>query len=167
MQGKNNPGGVATERLMHEPKGQKLYVNLGPSQVRRRMKGFGHGVRQIQSAGRNRAVIIHTATGQHLAELEAQFADVGFSSSADDLGEPIEQLQNLGPKSGQWLREAGITTIAELERLGPVVAYRLVKQRQSNASLNLLWAMAAGLQGKDWRELTEATKMRLRKEAEQ
>lgn len=78
---------------------------------------------------------------------------------------PIESLRNLGPKSGHWLRDAGITTIAELERLGPVVAFRLVKQRQPKASLNLLWAMAAGLKGKDWRELSEAIKKRLRKEA--
>lgn len=79
---------------------------------------------------------------------------------------PIESLLNLGPKSGQWLREAGITTVAELERLGPVVAYRLVKQHQPKASLNLLWALAAGLKGKDWRQLDEAAKNRLRKEAE-
>ena len=79
---------------------------------------------------------------------------------------PIESLLNLGPKSGQWLREAGISTIAELERLGPVVAYRLVKQRQPRTNLNLLWALAAGLKGQDWRELTEATRKRLRKEAE-
>lgn len=78
----------------------------------------------------------------------------------------IESLLNLGPKSGQWLREAGITTITELERLGPVVAYQLVKQRQPRASLNLLWALAAGLKEQDWRELTETTKKRLRKEAE-
>ncbi len=78
---------------------------------------------------------------------------------------PIESLRNLGPKSGQWLREAGITTIAELERLGPVVAYRLVRQHQPKASLNLLWAMATGFEGKDWRELTDATKKRLRNEA--
>jgi DNA transformation protein len=78
---------------------------------------------------------------------------------------PIESLCNLGPKSGQWLREAGITTIAELERLGPVVAFRLVKQHQPKASLNLLWAMAAGLKGKNWRELTESPQKRLRKEA--
>lgn len=80
---------------------------------------------------------------------------------------PIESLFNLGPKSGQWLRDAGITTIAELERLGPVVAFRLVKQHQPKTSLNQLWALAAGLKGKDWRELTEATKKRLRKEAEE
>jgi DNA transformation protein and related proteins len=54
------------------------------------------------------------------------------------MSSPIESLPNLGPKSAQWLRDAGITTIAELERLGPVVAYRLVKQSQTKASLNLL-----------------------------
>ena len=80
---------------------------------------------------------------------------------------PLESLLNLGPQSGQWLRDAGINSIAELERLGPVVACRLVKQHQPKASLNLLWAMAAGLEGKDWRELTEATKSQLRKEAEE
>jgi DNA transformation protein len=82
-----------------------------------------------------------------------------------ELTTPIEALRNLGPISGQWLREVGISTIAELERLGPVVAYRLVKQRQPKASLNLLWAMAAGLQGIDWRKLAESTKTRLRQEA--
>jgi hypothetical protein len=47
------------------------------------------------------------------------------------------------------------------------VAFRLVKQRQPKASLNLLWALAAGLNGKDWRELSEATKRRLRKKADE
>lgn len=80
---------------------------------------------------------------------------------------PIESLPNLGPKSRQWLRDAGIATVADLKQLGPVVAYRLVKQRQPKASLNLLWALAAGLKGKDWRDLSDATKKRLRKEAEE
>ena len=61
---------------MADPKGDRLYVNLAASQVRQRLKGFGHGVRKVQSAGRKRAVIIHSATGLHLAELEAIFADV-------------------------------------------------------------------------------------------
>ena len=77
---------------------------------------------------------------------------------------PVESLVNLGPKSGQWLRDAGITTIAELGRLGPVAAYRLVKHRQPKASLNLLWALAAGLKGEDWRQLSDASKQQLRKE---
>jgi hypothetical protein len=43
----------------------------------------------VQTAGRNHAVIIHTATGQHLRELEAKFADVGFASTERELTEPI------------------------------------------------------------------------------
>jgi hypothetical protein len=66
---------------MADPKGQKLFVNLSASQTRKRLKGFGHGVRKIQSAGKNQAVVIHTATGQHLEELRAQFADVGVSDT--------------------------------------------------------------------------------------
>jgi hypothetical protein len=70
---------------MTDIRGDRLYVSLSASQVRRRLKGFGHGVRKIQSAGKNRAVIIHTATGQHLEELEAVFGDVKVSSTKEDL----------------------------------------------------------------------------------
>lgn len=146
---------------MVDPKGDKLFVNLSASQTRRRLKGFGHGVRKIHSAGRNQSVIIHTATGRHLHELQAQFADVGFSAAEFDLSEPIANLRNMGPASSQWLREIGIGTIAELQRIGPSLAFRLVRQRQPRPSLNFLWAMAAGLQGKDWRELTDAEKQKL------
>jgi DNA transformation protein len=149
---------------MPDPKGDKLYVNLGASQTRRRLKGFGHGVRKVQSAGRNQAVITHTATGRHLAELEGKFNDVGFSRAENELHEPIDNLPNLGLASAGWLREAGIATIAELERLGPVLAYQLVKQRQPKATLNLLWALAAGLKNRDWRELSDDDKARLQRE---
>ena len=69
-------------RIMPDPKGDKLFVNIGASEARRRLRGFGHGVRKVQSAGRNQSAIIHTATGRHLQELETKFADVGFSGSA-------------------------------------------------------------------------------------
>jgi hypothetical protein len=52
-------------------------------------------------------------------------------------------------------------------RATAVALYQLVKDRQPKVSLNLLWAIAAGLKEKDWRELPEATKRRLRKEAEE
>jgi len=80
---------------MSDPKGSHLFVNLGASQVRRRLKGFGHGVRKVQSAGRSQAVIVHTATGRHLAELEAKFADVGFSSAEGDLSKSVEPHRKL------------------------------------------------------------------------
>lgn len=56
---------------MPDPKGDRLIVNLGASQTRRRLKGYGHGVRKIHSAGKNQAVVIHTATGRYLQELKA------------------------------------------------------------------------------------------------
>ncbi len=56
--------------------GERLYVRLGASQVRRRLKGRGFGVRKVASVGRGEAVIFHTATGQHLRELRALFQDV-------------------------------------------------------------------------------------------
>lgn len=152
---------------MPTPKGSHLYVNVGPSEARRRLKGFGHGVRKVQSAGRNQAVIIHTATGQHLTELEGKFADVGFAESERDLSSPIENLRHLGPASAIWLRAIGITTIGELERIGAAAAYRLVKQQQPKASLNLLWALAAGLADRDWRDLTEEQKEELRRQVEE
>jgi hypothetical protein len=77
---------------MADPKGKTLYVNLAAAQVRRRLKGFGHGVRKIQSAGRNRAVVIHTAVGKHLTELERQFADVGCSSRDSEAVRPLDDL---------------------------------------------------------------------------
>ncbi len=75
----------AREGAMADPKGDKLYVNLPAAQVRRRLKGFGHGVRKIQSAGKNRAVVIHTATGQHLSELEAVFGDAKVAHCEEGL----------------------------------------------------------------------------------
>lgn len=75
----------------------------------------------------------------------------------------IATLKNLGPKSAGWLREVGVATVGDLRRLGPVVAYLLVKGRRPGASMNLLWALAAGLQGRDWRDLSGAAKSRLRR----
>jgi DNA transformation protein and related proteins len=64
---------------------------------------------------------------------------------------PVSRLRNLGPKSARLLAESGVRTIAELRLLGAAKAYRRVKDK---ASLNLLWAVAAGLEDRDWRDLT-------------
>jgi DNA transformation protein len=145
---------------MGEPKGARLYVNLGSSQTKRRLKGFGHGVRQVQSAGRNRAVIVHTATGRHLLELEAKFADVGCAAREADLDQPPANLRNLGPTSAAWLVEAGLRSISEIRQMGPVGAFQLIRRKHPEASLNLLWALVAGLEDRDWRDLSAEEKER-------
>jgi len=57
-------------------RGERLYVRLSASQTRRRLHGLGLGVRKVESAGRNRAVIIHTATEDHRRDLLAILEDV-------------------------------------------------------------------------------------------
>jgi hypothetical protein len=141
----------------------KLYVNLGASQVRKRLKGHGFGVRQVQAADRNRSVILHTATGQHLRELRALFRDVLGEEVTAYPGEiPLANLRNLGPASAAWLHEIGVHNRADLERVGPLTAWRLVRQNQPTVSLNLLWSLVAALQDIDWRDLPEAEKVRLK-----
>jgi DNA transformation protein len=149
---------------MAQPQGSTLYVNLPASQVRRRLKGFGHGVRKIQSGGRNKAIVIHTAAGRNLQELEAKFADVGCSSSAEHLSEPIENLRNLGKGSAAWLRLIGVHTIAELQRTGPIAVYSILRFQRPEVTENLLWAMVCGLQDRDWRDLSDHEKIALRHE---
>ena len=61
---------------MKHIKGERLFVRLSASQVRQRLKGIGFGVRKVYSVGRQEAVIIHTATGEHRRELESIFQDV-------------------------------------------------------------------------------------------
>jgi DNA transformation protein and related proteins len=68
---------------MTATKNDRLYVNLGASQVRRRLKGHGFGVKKVETAGKNRAVVIHTATGEHLRQLEALFQDVIQAKTED------------------------------------------------------------------------------------
>lgn len=146
---------------MADPKGFTLFVNVGASEARRRVKGFGHGVRKVAAAGRGQAVITHTAYGKNLTELQAKFADVGFSGSETDLGEPVGNLKNIGPTTAAMLRGVGIATVADLERLGPIAAYRLLKRADPRAPLALLWALAAALKDLDQRELPEAVRERL------
>tara|TARA_B100000676_G_scaffold191376_1_gene188169 strand:+ start:600 stop:872 length:273 start_codon:yes stop_codon:yes gene_type:complete len=80
----------------------------------------------------------------------------------------LEDVRNLGPKSAWVLREAGIETQTALRELGAVEAYRRVKfQFPRYASLNLLWALEAGLRGTDWRALTGEDKAALLRELEE
>lgn len=65
---------------------------------------------------------------------------------------PIDLLRNPGTKSSQWHRDTGISTIEELQQLGPVAAFHLVKDHHPKVTWNLLWALEAGLKGQDCNE---------------
>ena len=75
---------------MMQINGERLYVELSASQARRRLKGRGFGVRRVESAGKRRALIIHTATGLHLRQLESLFHDaLAQKPSADASAPPL------------------------------------------------------------------------------
>jgi DNA transformation protein len=76
--------------------------------------------------------------------------------------EPVARLPNLGPKSSAWLRAAEIRTRADLERLGPVEAYRRVVAAGCEPSLNLLYALEGARLGLRWDRLSPAVKANLR-----
>jgi DNA transformation protein len=67
----------------------------------------------------------------------------------------LGDLPNLGPASQAMLAAAGIHTLDELQRVGAVQAYALVKQAEGKASLNLLWALEGALSGKPWQQVAE------------
>lgn len=74
----------------------------------------------------------------------------------------IEDLPNLGPISAGWLREVGLFSVEELRLAGPVAAFLSVRIHQLRASLNLLWALDAGLCGIHWTKLTPLRKEKLK-----
>ena len=75
---------------------------------------------------------------------------------------PVTLLRNLGPASAMMLAEVGIRTIGELRTIGAAKAYVRVRAvRTRGASVNLLWSMAAGLDGRGWQEVSAEDKASL------
>lgn len=74
-------------------------------------------------------------------------------------------LRNIGPKSLSWLHEIGIHTREDLDAVGAVMAYRIIRHHHPEASLNLLWALVGALTDRHWNALPPEEKARLRAEA--
>ena len=68
-------------------------------------------------------------------------------------GSARSALLGLGPVSLRILRAAGITTRADLERLGPVKAYIAAKRIEPRVTLNLLWGIAGAITDTHWTKL--------------
>jgi len=67
----------------------------------------------------------------------------------------------LGSKSDLWLNELGIYTLDDLRKAGAITTYIKLKQRHAKISLNLLYAMVAALEGRDWRDVAANDKGKL------
>ena len=80
-------------------------------------------------------------------------------------GQSLTRLPNLGPVSSGWLAAVGVHTVSDLERLGSIDAYRLLKGHGYPASLNLVYAIEGALRGLAWNRLPAALKAELRMRA--
>ena len=75
-----------------------------------------------------------------------------------------QELKNIGPVSWRALNAVGIADVEALRRVGAVAAYILVHDAKGGASLNFLYAMTAGLDGRHWCEVSAEEKGRLLRE---
>lgn len=75
-------------------------------------------------------------------------------------------IRNLGPVSRAWLDAVDVPDLAALQQLGAVMVYRRVKAAGFPASRNLLHAMAAAIQGVEWRQLSAAQRAALNEAAD-
>ena len=78
--------------------------------------------------------------------------------------EIVRSLPNLGASSWLMLERAGISTTEAVKELGAVRSYLAVLESGGKPSLNLLYAIAAGLEGRSWQDLSADEKGRLNRE---
>jgi DNA transformation protein len=77
----------------------------------------------------------------------------------------LSHLKNIGPATEAWLNALGVYSRADLEALGAVMAYKILRHRQPGVSLNLLYALQGALMDCPADTLPPALKARLREEA--
>ncbi len=80
---------------------------------------------------------------------------------------PVEALKNIGATLSARLATIGVSTRADLARMGPAKAYRLLNA-QAGKRLPVcynLYSLEAALRDMDWRQLSEADKQALKHEA--
>ena len=64
-----------------------------------------------------------------------------------------DSLKGIGPFSLRVLLAAGVSTRAELEKLGPVRAFIAAKRVEPRVTLNFLWGLAGLLTNTHWSRL--------------
>ena len=82
-------------------------------------------------------------------------------------GQSISKLINLGPKSEQWLQAIGVHTREDLQQVGAIDCYRILKAQGYPVTLNLVYAIEAALMDIHWTKLTTQQKQSLKQAIEE
>lgn len=78
---------------------------------------------------------------------------------------PVEQLLNIGPKSANWLKEVGISTLADLQKAGAVLAYKILQHRFKGINILMLYGLYGALNNRHWNSLSREEKDTLKSAA--
>ena len=71
------------------------------------------------------------------------------------------KMRNIGPKSAAWLRQVGLRSFEDLQRVGSVDAFYKIKRAGFKPSLNLLYALEGALLDCHWQQLPEQRRSEL------
>ncbi|WP_415893715.1 TfoX/Sxy family DNA transformation protein [Neptuniibacter sp. PT8_73] len=72
-------------------------------------------------------------------------------------------MRNIGTVSRRWLAEIEIYSLADLEQVGPIATYKMIRSmRGGKVSINLLWALVGALEDIDCRDLSPERKAKFR-----
>jgi len=78
----------------------------------------------------------------------------------------VQKIKNIGPVSWRAFHRVGLKDVETLKRMGASAVYVLVEETEKNVSLNLLYALHAGLTDRHWTEVGAQEKGRLLCEVE-
>ena len=77
----------------------------------------------------------------------------------------VVTLKNIGPQSAKWLAAVGIVTKKDLEDIGAVNAFRLMRSNGYNVTPVVLYALQGALMDLHWNRLPGKLKDELRARA--
>ena len=77
----------------------------------------------------------------------------------------VASLKNIGPQSAKWLAAVGIATRKDLQDLGAVGAFRLMRKQGYNVTPVVLYALQGALMDLHWNRLPGKLKDDLRARA--
>lgn len=83
-----------------------------------------------------------------------------MSIPSDDT--PVERLRNIGSTSVQMLASMDVHTAGNVRHLGIPLIMKILKDRGLHPSMNLAYALYAGLNDQHWLDLDPETKRNLK-----
>ncbi|MEM1096386.1 MAG: TfoX/Sxy family protein [Bacteroidota bacterium] len=77
----------------------------------------------------------------------------------------VIEMKNLGSKMAAWLGALHIHTRGDLERVGAVLAYKMLRHHRPGVTVLALYALHGALQDRHWNSLSAGEKAQLKAQA--